>query len=60
MKVTLLIPTMNELGGMKVIMPQIQRNWVDEILIVDGGSDGIMTFIPPSSFMVGIKSVIFI
>ena len=31
---------MNEIGGMKVIMPQIQRNWVDEILIVDGGNDG--------------------
>ena len=44
MKVTLLIPTMNELGGMKVIMPQIQRNWVDEILIVDGGSDGTFEY----------------
>ena len=40
MKLTLLIPTMNEIDGVKVIMPQIQRNWVDEILIVDGGSDG--------------------
>ena len=44
MKVTLLIPTMNEIGGMKVIMPQIQRNWVDEILIVDGGNDGTFEY----------------
>ena len=35
---------MNELGGMKVIMPQIQRNWVHEILIVDGGSDGTFEY----------------
>lgn len=44
MKVTLLVPTMNEIGGMKVIMPQIQRNWVDEILIVDGGNDGTFEY----------------
>ncbi len=44
MKVTLLIPTMNEIGGMKVIMPQIQRNWVDEILIVDGGNGGTFEY----------------
>ena len=44
MKVTLLIPTMNEIDGVKVIMPQIQRNWVDEILIVDGGSDGTFEY----------------
>ena len=35
---------MNEIGGMKVIMPQIQRNWVDEILIVDGGNDGTFEY----------------
>ena len=35
MKTTLLIPTLNEIQGMKVIMPQIDRNWVDQILIVD-------------------------
>jgi glycosyltransferase involved in cell wall biosynthesis len=38
MKTTLLIPTLNEIDGMRVIMPQIQRDWVDQILIVDGGS----------------------
>jgi glycosyltransferase involved in cell wall biosynthesis len=36
--VTLLIPTLNEIDGMKAIMPQICRDWVDQILIVDGGS----------------------
>ncbi|HEY7326866.1 MAG TPA: glycosyltransferase family 2 protein [Gemmataceae bacterium] len=36
--VTLLIPTLNEIVGMKAIMPQIKRQWVDQILILDGGS----------------------
>ena len=38
MRVTLLIPTLNEVEGMKQIMPCIRREWVDQILIVDGGS----------------------
>ena len=38
MKTTLLIPTLNEIVGMKVIMPQIRREWVDQILILDGQS----------------------
>ena len=38
MKVTLMIPTLNEVVGMKAIMPQIKREWVDQILVVDGNS----------------------
>jgi glycosyltransferase involved in cell wall biosynthesis len=37
-KVTLHILTLNELEGMKKIMPLIDRNWVEQILVVDGGS----------------------
>ncbi len=45
MKVTLLIPTLNEIDGMKVIMPQIHKEWVDQIIIVDGGSvDGTIEY----------------
>ncbi|HEX3727284.1 MAG TPA: glycosyltransferase family 2 protein [Pirellulales bacterium] len=36
--VTLLIPTLNEIVGMQAIMPLIERQWVDQILILDGGS----------------------
>lgn len=35
---TLLIPTLNELAGMKEIMPRIRPEWVDQILVVDGNS----------------------
>ncbi|MCX5796510.1 MAG: glycosyltransferase family 2 protein [Elusimicrobia bacterium] len=45
MKTTLFVPTMNEVEGMKVIMPQIRKEWVDQILIVDGGStDGTQDY----------------
>lgn len=45
MKTTLLVPTLNEIDGMRVIMPQIQPGWVDQILILDGGStDGTIEF----------------
>jgi len=38
MKTTLLVMTLNEINGMKVIMPQVDRSWVDQIIVVDGGS----------------------
>ncbi len=38
MKITLLIPIFNEIEGMKTIMPRIRKEWVHEILIIDGGS----------------------
>ncbi len=37
-KVTLVVPTLNEIDGMQAIMPRIQRDWVDQILVLDGGS----------------------
>jgi len=30
--------TLNEVLGMKTIMPQVSRDWCDQIIIVDGGS----------------------
>ena len=46
MKVTLVIPVLNEIVGMKAIMPQIKREWVDQILFIDGQStDGTLEWI---------------
>ena len=39
MKVTLLVPTLNEIDGMKTVMPLVKPEWVDQILIVDGQSN---------------------
>jgi glycosyltransferase involved in cell wall biosynthesis len=38
--VTLFIPTKNEIEAMRVIMPQIDRAWVDQIVVVDDSTDG--------------------
>ena len=43
MTTTLFIPTLNELDAMRVILPQIDRSWVDQILVVDGSTDGTAT-----------------
>ena len=45
MKTTLLIFTLNEIDGMKAIMPRIRKEWCDQILIVDGKSqDGTVEY----------------
>ena len=36
--VTLLALTLNEIDGVKAIMPQVDRSWCDQIIVVDGGS----------------------
>ncbi len=38
MKTTLFIPTLNEIIGMKAIMPLVRREWFDQILVLDGQS----------------------
>ena len=38
MKSALILPTLNEIDGMKTIVCNIKKEWVDEITILDGGS----------------------
>lgn len=43
--VTLLVPTLNEIDGMREVMPQVRTEWCDQILVVDGGStDGTQEY----------------
>lgn len=45
MKVSLILFTWNEIDGMRAIMPQIKKEWYDELIIVDGGSiDGTIEY----------------
>lgn len=45
MKVTLLMPTLNEIDGMRVIMPLVPKERIDQILVLDGGStDGTLEY----------------
>ena len=46
LKTTLLLPTLNEIEAVQVVIPQIKRDWIDEILVVDGGSkDGTVEYL---------------
>ena len=38
MTVDLLVMTLDEVDGIKKIMPKVKKEWVDRIIIVDGGS----------------------
>lgn len=56
MKVTLLIPTLNEVNGMKTIMPKVSRDWCDQILVVDGQStDGTIEYARQQGYEVVIQ-----
>ena len=53
MKFALLVFALNEIEGMKHIMPQVDSNWVDEVLVVDGGStDGTIEFAKQNGYKV--------
>ncbi|MFA6561745.1 MAG: glycosyltransferase family 2 protein [Verrucomicrobiia bacterium] len=56
MKTTLLIPTLNEIDGMKAIMPQIKREWCDQILFLDGNStDGTIEWVRENGYEVYVQ-----
>lgn len=53
MRTTLFIPTKNEIDAIKVIMPQIRPEWVDEIIVVDGHStDGTPEWLESQGYRV--------
>ena len=53
MKVTLFIPVLNEIEAVQVIMPRVKREWVDEIIVVDGNStDGTPEYFKENGYKV--------
>lgn len=45
MKVTILIPVLNEIDGMKKVMPFLKKEWYDQLILIDGGStDGTLEY----------------
>lgn len=53
MKFTLFVPVRNEVDGVKLIMPRIKKEWVDEIIVVDGDStDGTREYLEENGYSV--------
>lgn len=56
MNTTLLVLTLNEVEGMKRIMPRIKREWVDQIIVLDGGStDGTIEWAKENGYEVYVQ-----
>ena len=56
-KVTLLVITLNELEGLKVVMPRVDPSWCDQIIIADGGStDGSLEWAKEHGYTVLVQS----
>ena len=57
MKVTLVVMALNEIEGMKAIMPQIKPEWCDQIIVADGGStDGTIEWSREQGYEVIVQS----
>ncbi len=53
MKVTLLILTLDEIQGVREIMPQLNSEWCDQLIVVDGGSkDGTLEYLQEKGYSV--------
>ena len=53
MTFTLLVFILNEIEGLRVVLPRIQKEWVDEFILLDGGStDGSVEFAESLGFRV--------
>lgn len=56
MKVTLIVMSLNEVEGMKQIMPRVKKEWVDQIIVLDGGStDGTIEYSKEQGYFVHIQ-----
>ena len=56
MKTTLLVMALNEIDGMKAVMPRVLPGWVDQIVVCDGGStDGTAEWAREAGYTVHVQ-----
>lgn len=57
MRVTLLALTLNEIDGVKAILPRIPRDLIQQLLVVDGGStDGTIEWVRDNGYAVHVQT----
>lgn len=57
MKVTLVVTTLNEIDGMRAIMPRVKPEWYDQIIVLDGGStDGTIEYARECGYFVLVQT----
>ena len=57
LKYTMLVMTLNEIEGMKAVMPKVRREWLDQIIVVDGGSkDGTIEWARERGYEVHVQT----
>lgn len=45
LRVTIILPTLNEIDGLRWFMPRLKKEWYDELIVSDGGStDGTLEY----------------
>ncbi len=51
MRVSIIVFEINEIDGMRAMMPQIKKEWYDELIVVDGGStDGTIEYLNENGY----------
>ncbi len=51
-----MIFTLNEIDGMRAVMPRIKREWYDQLIIVDGGStDGTIEYANENGYVIFVQ-----
>jgi glycosyltransferase involved in cell wall biosynthesis len=52
----LLVPTLNEIEGMRAVMPHVDRSLFSQIIVIDGGStDGTLDYAREQGYTVMVQ-----
>lgn len=56
MKVSIVVLTLNEIDGIRVVMHRIKKDWYDELVVIDGDStDGTLEYLRSNDYKVFIQ-----